>query len=141
MNYINESKSPITEGQLRIKELSHYLDSLNLEKNVWLSEDATGIVTKVEFDAKSNQMIGLVLPVNATTGMPIPFAYMASNEKEIRKNMQKYNQSTHVYVVMAQPLKNVPPFMLQLFGTDNKFQTQDVLLRWKHTRSELERYF
>lgn len=139
MSYINQNKSTVVEGELRIKELSHYLESLNLEKNVWLSEDATGIVTKVEFDPRSNQMIGLVLPVDPINGMPIQFSYMASNEGEIQKNMQKCNQSTHIYLVMAQPLKNVPPFILQLFGTDNKFTAQNVLLRWQHIRSELER--
>lgn len=115
------------------------MDSLSLEKYVWLSEDATAIVTKVDFDPKSNQMIGLVLPTNSETGMPIPFTYMASSEGEIHKNM-KVNKSTNVYVVMAQPIiKNAPAFVLQLFGSDNKFTTQNVLFRWKHTRAELER--
>lgn len=139
MSYINQNKSTVVEGELRIKELSHYLESLNLEKNVWLSEDASGIVSKVEFDARTNQMIGLVLPVDPTTGMPMKFSFMASNEEEIKKNMHKCNQSTHIYLVMAQPLKNVPPFVLQLYGSDNKFTTQNVLRRWDHTRSELER--
>lgn len=139
MGYINENKSTVIEGELRIKELNHYLESLKLEKNVWISEDATGIVTKVEFDARTNQMIGLVLPVDPTTGMPIEMTYMATNEEEIKRNMQGCKKSTHVYIVMAQPLKNVPPFIIQIFGTDNKFSTQNVLLRWKHTRCELEK--
>lgn len=140
MSYINQNKSQIVEGELRIKELLHYLETLKLEKCVWLSEDATGIVAKVEFDPKSNQMIGLVLPTDSTTGMPIPFSYMASNESEIYSNM-KSSTSTNVYLVMAQPLmKNIPAFVLQLFGSDNKFTTQNVLRRWQHIRSELERY-
>lgn len=139
MGYINQHKPKIVEGELRIKELYHYLDSLNLEKYVWLSEDATATITKVEFDPKTNQMIGLVLPTNSTTGMPIPFTFLAANEAEIYKNM-KYSKSIYVYLVMAQPIKKgIPPFVLQLFGTDNKFTTQNVLLRWKHTREELER--
>lgn len=139
MGYINQHKSRLIEGVLRIKELIDYLDSLNLEKFVWLSEDATAIVTKIEFDPKSNQMVGLVLPINSSTGMPIPFSYLASSENEIYKNMN-HNKSTIVYAVMAQPIKkNVPPFVLQLFGSDNKFTAQNVLLRWKHTRAELER--
>lgn len=140
MHYIDKNKSRIIEGELRIKELKHYLDCLELEKCVWLSEDATAIITKVEFDPNSNQMVGIVLPTNTSTGMPIPFSYMASTEEEIYKNM-KCNKSTNVYVVMAQPIaKKVPPFVLQLFGTDNKFKTSDVLLRWQHTRAELKRY-
>lgn len=139
MGYINQHKPKVIEGELRIKELEHYLDSLNLEKYVWLSEDATAIVSKVEFDPKTNQMIGLVLPINSENGMPIPFTYLASSEEDIRNNM-KCSTSTIVYIVMAQPImKNVPAFVLQLFGSDNKFTTQNVLLRWKHTKAELEK--
>lgn len=108
---------------------------------VWLSEDATSIVSKIEFDAKTNQMIGIVLPMNSSTGMPIPFTYLAKNEEEIQLNMQK-SKSNYVYIVMAQPLAiNVPPFIFQLFGTDNKFKAAQVLLRWNHTVAELNRYF
>lgn len=110
-----------------------------MPKNVWLSEDATGILSKVEYDPKTNQMIGLVLPIDFDSGMPIPFSFMARNAEEIDSNMQR-TKSCSVYVIMAQPLvENAPPFMLQLFGTDNKFRSRDVLQRWKFTSAELER--
>lgn len=138
VGYIGQNKLRIIEGELRIKELNHYLDSLHLEKCVWLSEDASAIVSKVEFDPNSNQMIGIVLPTNPSTGMPIPFTYLATTESEIYKNL-KFNKSTNVYVVMAQPISNVPAFVLQIFGTENKFETKHVLMRWQHTRTEMER--
>lgn len=139
MSYINKNKSKIIEGELRIKELSHYLETLKLEKNVWLSEDATGITAKVEFDPNTNQMVGLVLPTDTRTGMPKSFSFLARNEQEILKNM-KHEKSNYVYIVMAQPLvQGVPPFILQLYGTDSKFKTQDVLLRWRHTVAELNK--
>lgn len=109
------------------------------KKCVWLSEDASGIISKVEFDSKSNQMVGLVLPMNTITGMPMPFTHLARTTEEIEKNMKKDKPSL-VYVVMAQPLKKgVPPFLLQIFGTNNKFTAQNVLLRWKYTVDELRR--
>lgn len=124
---------------MRCAELNTYLDVLKLTKCVWLSEDASGIVPKIEFDSKSNQMIGLVLPTDPNTGMPTAFTYLARNVDEIQANMQR-KMSTLVYIVLAQPLKkNVPPFLLQIFGTDNSFTSHDVLLRWKHTINELKR--
>lgn len=124
---------------MRCGQLYDYLDGLKLDKYVWLSEDASGIVSKIEFDPNSNQMIGLVLPVDQKTGMPITLTFMARTAKEIQTNMQK-KKSTLVYMVLAQPLKKgVPPFILQLFGTDNRFTTQNVFLRWNHTVKELER--
>lgn len=139
MGYISEYKTKITEGELRCKDLVHYLETVKAKKYVWLSEDASGVVAKVEFDSKSNQMIGLVLPSNPSTGMPIPFSYLARSECEIQSNMKK-NKSSLVYIVLAQPLmKNTPPFILQLFGTNNRFSANDVLNRWKHTVQELKK--
>lgn len=139
MGYISEYKTKIVEGELRCKELLNYLSTLNAKKYVWLSEDASGVVTKVEFDSKTNQMVGLVLPFNSSTGMPIPFSFLARSTDEMQANMKK-NKSSLVYIVMAQPLmKNTPPFILQLFGTNNRFNSHDVLKRWKHTVQELKR--
>lgn len=73
---INPNKSKIIEGQLRCKELNTYLDFLKLDKYVWLAEDGTGIVAKVDFDPNTNQMIGLVLPMDPTTGMPLAYTYL-----------------------------------------------------------------
>lgn len=139
VQHINENKPRIIEGEIRSKALSNYLEVLNLEKYVWLSEDGSGIVEKVEFDPNTNQMVGLVLPIDPLTGNPIPFTYLARDADEIRSNMQK-STSAYVYIVMAQPLaNNAPPFILQIFGTDNKFKTQNVLYRWKYTIEELGR--
>lgn len=139
MGYINEHKPRIIEGELRCKELGSYLEALELEEYVWISEDGSGIITRVEFDPKTNQMVGLVLPVNSLTGMPVPFTFNARNADEIQENMKK-KKSSHVYLVMAQPLKKgVPPFILQLFGTDNKFSSQNVHFRWNYTIKELNR--
>lgn len=51
----------------------------------------------------------------------------------------KGEKSSLVYVVTAQPLNCVPPFILQVYGTNNKFTAQNVHLRWQHTINELER--
>lgn len=139
MGYINKNKSRIVEGELRAKELAMYLEKLGLPKIVWLSEDATSIEGKIQYDPHTNQMLGLVQPIDPCTGMPKTNAYMARNLNEIQQNM-KGVKSMYAYVVMAQPLtKNAPPFPLQLFGSDNTFTTQNVLLRWKYTIEQLKR--
>lgn len=139
MSYISQNKTKIVEGDLRCNELNQYLEALKAIKCVWLSEDASGIIAKVEFDAQSNQMIGLVLPINPATGMPTPFTYLARNAGEIELNMNK-DKSSLVYIIMAQPLMDgVPPFILQLFGTNNKFKSEDVLNRWKYTVEALNK--
>lgn len=141
MDLISQHKVRIVEGELRCRELSEYLSLLKLKPYIWLSEDGSGIISKVEYDPKSNQLIGLVLPTNAQSGMPISFSFMAKSVGDIQKFM-KMATSSLVYVVMAQLLmENVPPFVLQIFGIDNKFTAQSVVKRWNHTIKELKKYY
>lgn len=139
VSYISQHKPRIIEGELRCKQLGEYLDHLKLSKHVWLCEDASGINAKAEFDPKTNQLVGLVLPLHSDSGMPKTFTYMAKNAEDIHKYLQK-PKSTLVYTLLAQPIKErAPPFILQIFGTDNKFRTVDVINRWKSTVEELEK--
>lgn len=106
---------------------------------MWLCEDATGINVKVEYDPITNQLVGLVLPINLKTGLPESFTFIAKSAEDIQR-MITSPKSTHVYVVLAQPLKeHVPPFVLQIFGTDNRFKGQNVVQRWDHTIDELKK--
>lgn len=115
------------------------MESINAPKTIWLSEDGSGIVPKAVFDTSSNKLIGLDLPIDQITGMPISSSFMARSLQEIEKNMRQ-PKSTLVYVVMAQPvIKHASPFILQIYGTMNKFKTLDVLNRWKFTISELKK--
>lgn len=137
--YIKQKKQRIIEGELRSKQLNEYLECLQLKKWIWLSEDATGIVSKIEYDPSTNQVVGLVLPLDSKTGNPISFSFMAETASDIQKFV-KMRASKHLYLVLAQPLMaKVPPFVLQMFGSDNTFTSVDVQRRWKHTIVELQK--
>lgn len=139
VKHIQNDKERIIEGQLRCKQLNEYLDVIKCPKYVFLSEDASGIVQKVTYDAYSNQLVGLVLPFNASNGMPVPFTFEAKTAEDIEKYI-KLPKSTLVYIVVAQPLKiGASPFILQIFGTNNKFDSSNVLSRWEYTRNELKK--
>lgn len=65
----------------------------------------------------------------------------ARDVEEIKKYME-YDKSTLVYIVMATSLtEGVPPFVLQMFGTDNRFNSQNVVQRWDYTTEALKKYF
>lgn len=137
--YIQENRVKIVEGELRCNELKVYLDKIKSPHCVWLSEDGSGIVQKVVYDVNTNKLVGLNLPFDESTGMPINSTFMARNLREIEKHME--NSKSHlVYIVMAQPVKqNAPPFVLNIFGTNNKFSALNVLRRWKNTEEELNK--
>lgn len=137
VSYIQKRKQIIVEGQLRSKELADYLDLIGAEKKVWLSEDGSGIVSDVTYDATTNQLVGLVLPYDKN-GIPISFSYTPNAMSEIKNQMDNNARSTLVYVILAQPIKdNALPFILQVYGTNNKFKSNDVMQRWLHTKDQL----
>lgn len=139
--YVQSSKSPINEGILRCDELKLYLTERGITDPfaVSLSEDATRIVSKVQYDRKSNQLMGFVLPMSNENGMPIPFSYNARNAEEILQHFSGKNKiATFLNVIMVQPIaKHVPAFCLLLFGSDNQYSSKDVLKRWKYIVAEL----
>lgn len=73
--YMGSSSCHILEGILRSDELLVYLNERNLPLVVSIAEDETRIVGRVQYDAKTNQIIGFTLPLNEDNGIPIPFSY------------------------------------------------------------------
>lgn len=118
------------------------MTKLKLPLSVWLSEDGSGITPKVEYDTINSQLVGKVLPIDERTGIPIPHSYIVRTPREIEDHLtnKSVNKASLVYIIMAQPLKqNVPPFVLSIFGTDNKFNADHVLNRWEFVEAELTR--
>lgn len=137
--YISLFGCQIVEGIVRSYELQQYLNDRKLPLVVCLSMDETRIEDEVQYDAKTNQIVGFTLPLNRTTGLPIPCAYPARNVEEIMKHFSVENRiSSNLNVVMAQPLAhNVPAFCLLAYGTDKRYNSTDVSNQWKNLTQEL----
>ena len=52
---------PITEGEFRFDELEAYLNKHNAPKVISLGEDATRVVSRVEYDSETDRCVGFVL--------------------------------------------------------------------------------
>lgn len=128
------------EGELRTAELAKYLLERDAGNRVWICEDGTGLIPKIVYDARLDQLIEMTLPIDVHTGCPKRYEFTARDEEEIKK-FCRLTKSTHLYLVLAIPLKEgIPPFVLQLFGTDNCFTARNIVKRWNYTTHELERY-
>lgn len=120
--------------------LKNYLLERYAGNNIWLCENGSGIICKVQYDQSLDQLVGIVLLLDEHNGCPRRYEFTARDQEEITKFM-KHSRSTFVYIIMAIPLKEgVAPFILQMFGTDNKFKTIDVIKRWDYTIRGLKRY-
>ena len=137
--HVSKKSSYKQEGLIDLQGLLSYLEKNNLPKIVWISEDATRITARVEYDSKTNKLVGFVLPLK--NGLPQTQTYLATSAKKIEEHFQNGVIANFVQVIMAQPLKDgTPPFCLSLFGTDNKYKAEDVLSRWNFIRTEAQKY-
>lgn len=134
---MGKNKEMVAEGVLRADELSQYLTEMNAPKHIWLSEDASGIISRFSYHSPSNNLVGIVLPLDVN-GMPVRDTFVPTSVNEIQQQMNN-PLSTLVYLVMAQPMKKgIPPFVLTVFGTNNTFKAADMQ-RWKYIESELKK--
>lgn len=137
--FIRKIDGAMVEGCLRSNQLLKYFKDRSLPLVVSISEDATRIDGRIQYDAKTNQISGFVLRLNNETGMPIPYSFQARNVNEILNHFSSGNTVAHfVNVIMARPLANYPPFCLLLFSSDGRYTAEDVIKRWKYIEKELE---
>ena len=123
---MSTEKLCVVEGVLQAKQLLKFLESRNLPKKVWLSEDQTGISGRVQYDSKTNGIVGLVKPLDENA-VPKNDAFLATSAKAIEGFFQNHKPASFLYVFMAQPLEeNATPFCLNIFGSDNKMSHTDV---------------
>lgn len=137
--YIRSSNCHIFEGVLRSEELLIYLEERNLPLVVSLSEDATRIVGKVQYDSITNQLVGFIPPINSQNGMPVALTFPARNTEEMFDHFNSNLPSHFLNIIMAQPIAHVPSFCLLIFGSDNKYTANEVSMRWEYITCELKK--
>ncbi len=125
--------------KFNFQELANFLDQRNLPKVIWVSEDATRISSKIEYNSNTNKVMGFSLPLE--NGVPNNNAFLATSAKAIANYFETSSRADYAYTIMAQPLSPISPsFCLTVFATDNKFKAQDVTARWKHIAQEAEKF-
>ena len=137
--FVAKTADPVREGVFRFEELKQFLQSRNLPLKVWLSEDGTRMISKFEYDIKSNQIVGPVLPLSEAHGTPVLNTFPASSAAMIAKHFINGTPADIAYVIMAQPLDpSAPSFCLAVFGTDNRFKAEHVSRRWDFITKSLQ---
>lgn len=137
--YIHRSDHAIIEGELRSEELLIYLKQKNQPMWVSLSEDGTRVDNRVQYDSRTNQLIGFILPMDQN-GMPIPFCSKARTSTEILRHFSSNIPVAHfINTVMAKPIGNAPAFCLLINGSNNRYSAQDVSKRWIYITQELKK--
>lgn len=130
--YIRKIHSNLTEGDLQVLELKKYLEERGLPLIVSLSEDGSKLTGTVQYDVRTNQLMGFSLPLDEN-GMPKKNYFGAKSANEIIKHFtKKHVVGNNMNVVMAQPIADIPAFCLLLYSTAGSYTASDVSHRWKY---------
>jgi len=126
----------IGEGEFRFDSLLSYLEDSGIPKVISIGEDATRVISRVEYDNKTNRCVGFVLPIDGN-GLPMYDEFLAVSFEFMERVFKTTDVAKYAYLYMAQPLySTATPFCLACLGTDNQFTAKEVLLRWKHIDDE-----
>ena len=110
----------------------NHLESYGASKLVAIGEDATRVISMVDYDVESNKLVGFVLP-STKNGLPLTDAFLAISFESIKSAFQDGEFAKYAFVYMAQIVtKDVSPLCLCCFSTNNKFTAKQVLQRWKY---------
>ena len=95
-------------------------------KVISVGEDVTRLISKVQYDSKTNRMVGFVLPCD-NNGLPLTDTFLASSFQQMEQYFLDNDVAKYALVYMEQPLgDNVLAFCLACLGTNNKFDFQLV---------------
>lgn len=137
--YIHRADHAIVEGDLRVDELLVYLTTRNQPLWVALSEDATRIENRLQYDSRTNQIIGFCLPMDHN-GMPIPFSNKARTATEILSHFSNDTPvANFVNTIIAKPLGGAESFCLLIYGTTGQGTAEDVSKRWEYVTEQLKK--
>ena len=146
-SYVYSQYNIINEGEFRFDGLLEHINRYKLSGIVSIGEDATRVISRVEYDSQTDRCVGFVLPINKQ-GLPIVDSYLATSYERIEEMfagsaIAKYAYvyiAKYAYVYIAKPLDgHSPPFCLGCMGSDNKFNAETVLLRWNLIIKECEK--
>lgn len=136
---VSHEYRPLHEGEFKFDELLSHLSSYNAPKVITIGEDATRLISRVEYDIETNKLVGFVLPCD-DRGLPRGDAFVAVSFESIEESFHVADVAKYAFVYMAQSLsEGVPAFCLACMGTNNKFTAHRVLKRWKYIYSECKK--
>lgn len=121
----------IDEAEFRYNALNRHHNSLNYQIAV-CSEDSTGVVKKVSYNAATNTFSGFATPLE--NGIPKAGYFKTDSFDVLKEWFENKDKSNYLNVHMMQPLIESKPytslFLLAAYGISNTFQAIDILNRW-----------
>lgn len=129
---LTSSKYHFIEGEFQYERFKDFISSGNCNY-AFCGEDSTSVVPRVSYDTRSNCFVGFTLPLK--DGFPCSRYFSANSLSELETWHDQVEKSSliNVHVIQAiSPVNQIspPPFLLAAYGTNSKYNAQDILNRW-----------
>ena len=95
--HIRTEYKTIHEGVFYFDELVIHINKFQCSKIVAISEDATRIISRIDYDVETDKCVGFVLPVDAS-GLPISNSYLAVSFTAIEEMFNTATFAKFAYV-------------------------------------------
>ncbi|KAK4021394.1 hypothetical protein OUZ56_003310 [Daphnia magna] len=123
----------VDEDCLNVSKVKEYLVSNGAPLIICLSEDATGVVGRVEYYAKKNCLMGFSNPLTSN-GFPDSTASNARTAQDILNQFDHHDRASVVMIGMIQPIVvGLPAIRLFAYG-----RKQQVYGRFKRNEGDTE---
>ena len=90
----------IDEGSFRLDELQAHIECYKTPRCVSISEDATRITGRVEYDHATDRCVGFVLPLD-DNGLPVVDSFVAKSFSAMEDMFAKNPIAKYAYIYMA----------------------------------------
>ena len=128
----DQNREKLLEGQFRFDSMQTHFSSASV-KYVFASEDCTGVIQKISYDRNSNSFIGFCPPLK-TDGFPRISTFNIDSFNELEHALRTQKTASLLNIHVLQPItsgeKHLSPFLLSAYGTDNEFDSYDMMNRW-----------
>ncbi|CAF1648724.1 unnamed protein product [Rotaria magnacalcarata] len=130
-SFISKAGGKIMEGEFRYDTLHHLQTSNNYQLAV-CSEDCTGVIQKIVYDAPTNTFIGFSTPLDR--GIPVPQYFQTDSYEQLKVWFENEDKSSllnvHMLELLTTSKSSSSSFLLGAYGITSKFNSIDVLRRW-----------
>jgi len=99
----NLQEKRMEHSKIYFNELKLYLEKNNYPLDVIISEDATRITERLEYDPNTNEIYGLLPPNDPDKGMPKENYFLASSPKVVQNFIEEFRFAPYVQVLVAKP--------------------------------------
>jgi hypothetical protein len=91
-------------GKIYIEEFFASLQGYEIEcKKVIISEDATRVDSRIEYDSESNELFGLLPEYDLETGLPKVNFFNVTSPSATLKFLKKYKKAPYLQLIVAKP--------------------------------------